>query len=165
MVGVSLMNAEKYGKKYKDHLLDQYKVYVKIMNQTSIQRGNNNKFYIATLSLLLAMLSFFINFGFSNIIIFVIALIGLLLCYTWQKNIESYRQLNAGRFRVIHEMEKQLPFNCFEREWQHLTADNYTRLTKVEKYIPLFLSIPYIIIVLYYFIEFFSYLGTDFLLI
>lgn len=81
MVGVSLMNAEKYGKKYKDHLLDQYKVYVKIMNQTSIQRGNNNKFYIATLSLLLAMLSFFINFGFSNIIIFVIALIGLLLCY------------------------------------------------------------------------------------
>ncbi len=155
------MDAEKYGQKYQEHLLEQYKLYVKVMNQTSVQRGNNNKFYIAILSLLLAMLSFFINSGFTNLIIFIVSIMGLLLCNTWHKNIESYRQLNAGRFRVIHEMEKQLPFNCFEREWQYLTPENYTRLTMVEKFVPMFLSIPYLIIVLFYLIKFFYYLGTN----
>jgi hypothetical protein len=155
------MDSEKYGEEYREHLLEQYKLYVQIMDNTSVQRGNINKFYISVLAFLLTLISIFINNNFSNLIIFIVSLMGLLLCFTWYKNIESFRQLNSGRFQVIHEMEKELPFNCFDKEWGYLkkgNGENYTRLTKIEKYVPLYLSIPYVFILLYYIVEFFLFL-------
>jgi hypothetical protein len=68
-------------------------------------------------------------------------------------HIKSYKQLNSGRFKVIHEIEKQLPYCCFQEEWKYLEKGNgekYTRLTQVEQKVPIYLGLPYLIIAFYY---------------
>jgi hypothetical protein len=54
--------------------------------------------------------------------------------------LENYRKLNSGKFKVIHEIEKELPLNLFEYEWEKLGKGNdpklYKKLSNVEKIIP-----------------------------
>ena len=83
----------------------------------------------------------------------IISAFGILLCYTWRRNIKSYKQLNSGRFKVIVEIEKELPFPSFTEEWKYLkrgSGETYTRLTEVEQQIPIYLAIPYLTIFCYF---------------
>lgn len=138
-------------------LLEQYKLYVEMADRVSARRVETNRFYISLLTALLALLSIVIE---RNIlptlqfaILLIVALLGLVLCYVWIINIRSYRQLNSGKFKVIHEMEQQLPFACYDREWEILAkgADKhkYTRLSRIEQYVPVLLAIPYLLLFIY----------------
>lgn len=148
-------NKTKYGEKFNEHLLEQYKLYVEMADRISERRMRTNKFYISLLSGLLVLLSILVNVGnFNQSLIFVIvSILGIALCVIWNINIQSYRQLNSGKFKVIHEMEQDLPFPCYDKEWKILgkgkEKSKYLQLTRVEKYIPLILSIPYIFLFLY----------------
>ena len=50
-------------------------------------------------------------------------------------------------------MEAYLPFPCYEREWEILKEDKnkrrYPRLTAIEQYIPMILSVPYLCLFVY----------------
>ncbi|HCQ15142.1 MAG TPA: hypothetical protein DIU20_02700, partial [Cryomorphaceae bacterium] len=65
----------------------------------------------------------------------------IIISLLWWLTINSYRQLNSGKFKVIHEMEQQLPFACYDREWDYLGRGKngklYRQLSKVEGYVPL----------------------------
>lgn len=149
------MDKNKYSEKFNKYLLEQYKLYVEMTDRISERRIQTNKFYISLLSGLLALLSILVSVdGLSQHLIFIIvSLLGIALCVLWHTNIQSYRQLNSGKFKVIHEMEQFLPFSCYNKEWEILEKgkenSKYLQLTKVEKYIPLILSIPYILLFLY----------------
>lgn len=149
------MNINKYDEKFGEHLLEEYKLYVEMADRISERRMQTNKFYISLLSGLLALLSILVSVGkFNQSLIFIIvSLLGMALCILWHINIRSYRQLNSGKFKVIHEMEQHLPFPCYDREWELLgegkEKSKYLQLTRVEKYIPLILAIPYIFLFLY----------------
>ncbi len=151
----------KYGEKFNDHLLEQYKLYVEMADKISERRMQTNKFYISILSALLALLSILISKdSFNQTLTFaIVSLLGITLSILWYINIKSYRQLNSGKFKIIHEMEQNLPFPCYDREWQILgegkEKNKYLQLTRVEKYIPLILSIPYVILLLYVLIPLF----------
>ena len=45
---------------------------------------------------------------------------GVIVSVTWNRMVSSFRQLNAGKFRVIHELEKHLPAALFKAEWAAL---------------------------------------------
>ena len=151
------MNQRNYGDRFKEHLLEQYKLYVEMADRISARRGQTNKFYISLLSALLALISITVSRNlldsFQIIIFFTIGILGLLLSILWSVNIRSYRQLNSGKFKVIHEMEQYLPFNCYDREWEILgrgkDARKYFQLTRIEQYIPFILGIPYLILFIY----------------
>lgn len=148
-----------YGENFQEHFLQQYKLYVEMMDKVSERRIKNNTFYISLISSLIAFMSlvsvkiekFFID---NKILLLLIAILGLLLCYIWYSNINSYKQLNSLKFQVIHEMEKQLPYPCYFREWEILKQGNelqkYNRLNNIEKSVPLLLSIPYFILLIYF---------------
>ena len=116
------MNINKYDEKFGEHLLEEYKLYVEMVDRISERRMQTNKFYISLLSGLLALLSILVSVGkFNQSLIFIIvSLLGMALCILWHINIRSYRQLNSGKFKVIHEMEQHLPFPCYDREWELL---------------------------------------------
>jgi len=145
----------KYGEKFKEQLLEQYKLYVEMADRISERRMQTNKFYISLLSGLLALLSILVSIGNLNqtLTFVIVSLLGMALCILWHINIRSYRQLNSGKFKVIHEMEQNLPFPCYDKEWEILgkgkEKSKYFQFTRVEKYIPLILSIPYIFLFLY----------------
>lgn len=137
----------------KNLLLEQYKVYVEMMDRTSGRRGETNKFYITLLSALLAFLTFLLGrkfcTGYEDVVIGLFAVLGLTLCWVWHTNIQSYRELNSGKFKIIHEMEKDLPHKCFKREWDILKASKYKRLTKVEQIVPKIMAAPYALLLIY----------------
>lgn len=154
------MNKEEYGDKFNDHLLEQYKLFVEMADRVSTRRGQTNRFYVALLSGLFALLTIIIGteyFSDLHIIVFMaVGILGTLLCVLWFVNIRSYRQLNSGKFNVIHEMEKQLPFPCYDDEWKILKKRKYLRLTRVEQIIPLAMIFPYAILLAYSLIISFS---------
>lgn len=147
-----------YGENFQSHLLEQYKIYVEMMDRVSERRGKTNTFYLSLLSGLLALLSFSANsktlLGSQYVFLTLLSSLGLTLCGVWWVNINSYKQLNSLKFKVINEMEQELPFPCYHREWEILEQEKkksrvYRRLTKVEKYIPLILAIPYLCLLIY----------------
>ncbi len=138
-------------------LIEQYKLYVEMADRISARRSDTNKFYISLLTALLVILSIVVEKNIlSNIQGFVfiaIGILGIALCLVWLVNIRSYSQLNSGKFKVIHEMEKQLPYACYEREWEILgkgvDRKKYFQLTRIEQFVPLILAIPYLLLLAY----------------
>ena len=152
-----LINKEEYGEQFKEHLIEQYKLYVGMADRISDRRERSNRFYISLLSALLALLSIIVGRNVSNglqtVVFMTIGILCLGLCSLWIINIRSYRQLNSGKFKVIHEMEQYLPFNCYDREWEILgegkEAKSYLQLTRAEQYIPIILAVPYLLLFVY----------------
>jgi hypothetical protein len=138
--------------KFQEHLLEQYKLYVEMMDRTSARRGQSNSFFISILTGLLSLISILmdkkLNSDIQNqsIMFLILALLGLILCFTWHRNIDSYKELNSLKFKVISEMENHLPFPCYGREWEidKEKSIKYRRLTKVEKFVPIILGTPYL---------------------
>ena len=146
-----------YGEAFKQHLLEQYKLYVEMADRVSTRRAQTNRFYISLLSGLLALLSIVGGRNrfsdFQTIAFMAVAILGLALCVLWNVNIRSYRQLNSGKFKVIHEMEQHLPFPCYDKEWEILgegkESKAYLQLTRVEQYVPFVLAVPYLLLLIY----------------
>ena len=156
------MEAANYGQDYKEHLLEQYKLYVQMADNVSARRSQTNQFYISVVSALLAVVALVgklfggeINSrpGLINISFIAITVLGLGLCLIWFANLLSYRQLNTGKFTVIHEMEEQLPYPCYDREWDVLgrgtSPRKYLPLTHIEQYVPAIVAVPFLIVLLY----------------
>ena len=161
------MDKQSYGDNYQNHLLEQYKLYVEMADRISARRVQINSFYISLLSGLLAIISVFGNkdlfYQFKEtklqyITLFLVGLLGIILCWVWQSNIRSYKQLNSAKFKVIGEMEKHMPFSVYKREWDVLKEDReykaYVEQTIVEKYIPFILAAPYLILSIYSLVAF-----------
>jgi hypothetical protein len=71
------------------------------------------------------------------------------LCYVWWRVVYSYRQLNSGKFAVIHEMERVMPMALFKGEWVAMGEgkDHKKYLPcHVENYVPLCFGIMYILL-------------------
>jgi hypothetical protein len=149
------LSSQSYGNNFQDHLLEQYKLYVEMMDRTTSRRGQMNSFYTTLLSSLLALIALITNkdqIHFTNsklqlIAIGAISFLGVLLCLIWYNNVQSYKELNSGKFKVISEIESMLPFACYNKEWEVIKRDKrykgYQPQTKVERFIPLVLSLPY----------------------
>lgn len=145
-----------YGQQYKDHLIEQYKLFVEMADNVSARRAQTNAFYITVLSALLAIVSIAAEKFPSDVQLvtfLAVSLLGGTLCYVWNVNIRSYRQLNSGKFKVIHEMEEQLPYPCYTREWEFLgkgeNAQKYLQLTRIERYVPYLMAVPFVLLFCY----------------
>ncbi len=133
-------------------LFEQYKLYVEMMDKTSERRHQANSFFLTVNTALVTILTGFVsiekqattNYG-SLLIISAIA--GVTFCITWRRLIRSYGQLNSGKFKVIHALEKRLPANLFKAEWEALNHGDgtlYKPFTNVEVITPIVFAILYL---------------------
>ena len=152
------MDTTKNETEYSKQLLEQYKLYVQMADNISQRRQQANQFYISLLSALIAILAVVIDkdsaeLADMRLIILLISVMGIIISTIWNININSYRQLNTGKFKVIHEMEKDLPYPCYDKEWEFLgggqNSKRYFQLTRVERWIPIIFSLPYWLLFLY----------------
>lgn len=135
---------------YKDHYLEQYRMYLHLFNSTSDRRNKSNEFFLAINTAIIGVLGFLESKSptNNNSVIFLFApLVGIAICYCWYEIIISYKQLNKAKFKVIHSAEENLPLSLFKTEWELLGRGNdynkYKKLSSIEK------NIPIIFIVLY----------------
>lgn len=147
---------ESYGSNYKNHLIEQYKLYVEMADRISSRRLTASSFFLSINTALISILGFIkldrevINI---NYLVLLMGFCGMILSYLWYRLTRSYRDLNSGKFRVIHKIEELLPIRPYEEEWNQLgegkDRKKYLPFTHIEVYVPwVFLGI-YLIIILY----------------
>jgi hypothetical protein len=124
-------------------VLEQYRLYVEMTDKISERRQSANTYLLTVNTVLVTIL------GLSNAIpgrttnlVFLAAagIAGLALSFTWYRLIASYRQLNTGKFRVVHAIERLLPLRPFDAEWTAIgrgeNPNLYRPFTSVETWIP-----------------------------
>ena len=141
--------------KFIDHYLEQYRIYLHIFNSTHDRLSKSNDFFLGLNTAIIGVLGYLetksIETGSSTIFLFA-PFVGIAICYCWNQIINSYRQLNRAKFKVIHEVEKKLPISLFETEWELLgkgkDRNKYYPLSLIERKIPIIFITLYIIIFL-----------------
>ncbi len=120
-------------------------------DKISERRVNSNNFFLTLNS---AIVTFSVLFKYEKEIL--VAIIGLFISILWIQTISNYKKLNSHKFKVINELEKELPSQPYNYEWhimgQGKDKEKYRRLTDIEKLIPKIFVVIYIGILLYYII-------------
>ena len=126
-------------------LLEIYKLHSELADRVSQRREGANRLYVTLLVGLLAFLGTLLRVESNGIPLDAIlplgGIIGIFLAGSWYVIIRSYRQLNTGKFRALRELESQLPYQFFQREWDLLgegrDVSKYWKLTVVETVLPI----------------------------
>ncbi len=140
----------------KNTLLEQYKIFLQTSETLVARRQSVNNFYITVNSALISIFSVIVSLGFQAhlkcIVGVVFAIIGIILCISWIRILNSYAILNASKMKIISLIEKQLPANLYDAEWRaqsdKLNKRPYVSFTASETKIPKIFIIVYAAIVL-----------------
>lgn len=150
------VSASEYGEeKYRDHLLEQYKLYVQMVDKISERRQSANSFFLTINTALVAFLGIVGKSGTGSVIatpplpwVLVVSAAGLILCYFWYRLVLSYKGLNSGKFKVVHALESRLPASPYDAEWEVVGKGKdpklYLPFTRVETRIPWVFALLYV---------------------
>jgi len=122
--------------------IEQYKLYVETAERNSSRRLTANSFFLTINTGLSALLGYMTSFKEIDLAVAQLAVpvAGIVLSYFWYRLIISYREMNRAKFKVIHAMEKQLPFKAFDAEWEAVDHGNnfkkYCPYTNIEAAVP-----------------------------
>lgn len=130
-------------------LLELYKLHAGLADRVSQRREGANRLFVSLLTGLMVLLAALLrletaNLGTNSVI--GLASAGLLLSVAWLVHIQSYRQLNTGKFKALLKLEKKLPFQFFECERRILDRSGYRSLTRVETLIPIIFFILFLVV-------------------
>ena len=146
---------EKYGDRYIEHLLDQYKLYVNATEKISDRRQKTNEFFLGLNTALVALLGFVSTktnetelFG----ILVLSSIAGVTVCYLWYRIIRSYKGLNDAKFKVVHAIESRLPLALYDTEWEMLGRGEdknlYWPFSHIELKVPIIFMGIYVVLIL-----------------
>lgn len=135
------MQSKDYGPEYKAHLLEQYKLYVEMADRISSRRQSANSFFLSLNTALFPSMGYLILKSKEGCQLSVfVSLVGLFICYVWYRLIRSYKDLNTAKFKVVHELEKELPASPYDTEWDKAgrgeDSNLYLPFTHVEVAVP-----------------------------
>ncbi|MCI5209028.1 MAG: hypothetical protein D3910_09570 [Candidatus Electrothrix sp. ATG2] len=154
-MNLSKNDKEKYGAEFNQHILEQYKLYVEMADRISARRMHANSFFVGINTALMAAftVSFKSNTQQLETVWFIPLSAAIIFCFVWWRIITSYRQLNSGKFKVIHAIEQFLPIAPYDSEWIALGAGKNTKLykpfTHVESWVPVCFAVLYILMGIY----------------
>lgn len=129
-----------YGEKFRDHLLEQYKVVrgrvVDIIND----RNTQNKFLLTVLSAILAIPVVYLRTlpqqrdGFSfplMLMMLAFPLVGALVSWHWIRWNRSFGEALGAGYKILKDIEKHLPAQPFtvEEEYRSEVAGGHHRKT------------------------------------
>ena len=134
---------EQYGEKFRDHYLEIYRIYVITADKVGVRRQLANSFFLSINTVIIGLVSYLqAGSDAQTLIVFylLISISGMLICYMWYRLILSYKQINSGKFKVIHEIEEKLPLSPYNAEWEILgrgrDAKRYLPFTHIERLVP-----------------------------
>ena len=127
-----------------DSLLELYKLHACLADRVSQRREGANRLYVTLQVGLVIFVGALLRFGFGDapesLVLGAIGVFGALLSASWFVVLYAYRSLNKEKFRVLGELEKQLPFQFFTLEWDPQSvgkkSNRYLTLTLVEITLP-----------------------------
>ena len=134
---------KEYGDNYKSHYFEIYKLYVEMADRISSRRQTANSFFLSINTAVIAYTSYF-HTGLpkdeKDSFYWIVSLAGIILSYMWYRLIRSYKNLNSGKFKVIHSIEENLPLSPYDAEWEALGKGKDSKLyrpfTNIEMFVP-----------------------------
>ena len=133
-----------------EQLLEIYKLHAQLADNVSQRRAAANRFYLALLSGVFALFAALARGeeALAGWVLVAAGMGGFAMSVAWLVNIRSYRQLNSGKFKILLQLEENLPFDFFRREWKELgegaDARRYRLLTRVESLAPWIFAAAYL---------------------
>jgi len=112
-----------YGQQYKDHLFSQYQLYIDSAEKISDRRQNANNYFITINTVLISFFGILFQTKLLENIPWIkslVSLVGIIICVVFWFLLRSYKQINTGKFKVIHEIEQKLPLGLYDYEWKLL---------------------------------------------
>jgi len=128
--------------KYREHILEQYKLFFNSAEQVTERRINMNRFCLSLITAVSGVIGYIKTEKIENDSYLVIGLAtsAILICWHWIVQLENYRKLNSGKFKVIHQLERLVPLKLFEYEWEVLGKGEdpklYRKTSNVDKSVP-----------------------------
>ena len=130
--------------KDKDRLLEIYKVHAAGADDVSRRREGANRIFLTATTALVVTIGVTGRFGTGStpgwIIIGGLAWAGFLIQCAWLGVLTSYKHLNSGKFKALHELEKKLPYTFYAKEWEAMRKGEdprtYTKMTVAERTLP-----------------------------
>lgn len=126
-----------------DEILEIYKIYLQMADKISDRRQSANSFFLTINTVIVSFISYMSISNAtqsSNIFYILVSIAGMVICYYWYRLIRSYKDLNSGKFKVIHQIESNLPLSPYDTEWEMLgrgkDKKKYLPFTKIEMRIP-----------------------------
>lgn len=141
----------------QDELLEIYKLHAELADRVSQRREGANRLYVSLLAGIVVFLGALIRFGIGDVptefVLCAVGSFGVLLSLSWYVLIRSYRQLNTGKFKALHELEERLAYPFYQREWDLLgegkRISRYWKLTVVETVLPIIFLILFGVLIVY----------------
>lgn len=140
---------ETYGERFQEHLLEQYKLYVDSAQKVSEKRISTGNYLLTVSSSLLTVFGIASMLHVGGACLVIIPIAGFLVALTWFSLVISYKDLNAAKFKVIHEMESHLPAALFRYEWHTCEQGQgkaYKPITRLERWIPVIFAVLYLVL-------------------
>lgn len=162
------MSDDRIARETSSTYLELYKLTVEMADRVSARRGTANSFFFTLNAALVAVIGFVrstkqvtaspaaVHAGravehVDKFGLIYVAVAGLVLAAAWWILLKSYRDLNRAKFAVINKMEKMLPAEPFNDEWNELKADpvkkwrrRYAEFNTVERVVPVVFGAIYI---------------------
>lgn len=128
----------------KENLMEMYKIMVNSSESLIQRRQITNGFFITTIGAIIGAVGFVLKekiVSDNGVLLLLLPVFsGLLMCRSWGNLLENYGKLNAGKFKVINRIEKELPARIFSAEWvalgKGLRKNKYRSFTTTEKNVP-----------------------------
>ena len=138
-----------YEGSFRADLLEQYKLYVQSAENVSARRVQSSR-YLLTLNAALVALYGFQSTGFGQSYwALVVPVMGIHVSLLWYLIIKSHADLNRVKFKVIHELERQLPAAMYKYEWrlaEEGRGRSYRAVTAIERWIPVLFAILHVVL-------------------
>ncbi|MDY0391872.1 MAG: hypothetical protein RBR89_00480 [Candidatus Bipolaricaulis sp.] len=139
---------ESYGASFRADLFEQYKLYVESAEKISERRVAANN-YLLTVNAFLVTLYGLVAARSNTFWTILVPVAGFLASLTWSRIITSYRDLNTVKFKVIHELEQQMPAALYDYEWRKAEEGRgkaYRPLSHLERWVPTIFMVLYVLL-------------------
>ncbi len=128
--------------------IELYKIIVESSENLIRRRQITNGFFTTIVSAIIGGTGFAIKEEIvtqdTSLVLSLPIVIGLLMCRSWKNLIVNYGRLNAGKFKVIIEIEKTFDTKLFSAEWialgKGLRSEKYRSFTSTEQNVPFYFS-------------------------
>jgi hypothetical protein len=140
---------ESYGESFKADLFEQYKLYVESAEKISERRVSANNYLLTVNAFLVTLYGLLAASPYKGGWAVLVPVAGVLVSLTWHRIITSYRDLNTVKFKVIHELEQQMPAALYDYEWQKAEEGRgkaYHPLTHLERWVPIIFIVLYVLL-------------------
>ena len=140
---------ESYGESFTADLFEQYKLYVASAEQVSERRVSANNYLLTVNAFLVTLYGLLAASKFRGYWAVLVPIAGVLVSLTWHRIITSYRDLNAVKFKIIHELEQQMPAAIYDYEWytaEEGRGKTYHPLSHLERWVPIIFIVLYVVL-------------------